>query len=318
MTNTLLKVSIIIAAYNSAATICEAIESALSQDYIDKEIIVVNDGSTDSTQTLLESYGTRITLLIQPNAGVSAACNAAVRASSSEYLAFLDSDDVWLPGRIAKTIMALQRNRLAQLAFSDYLIGEGPCEALSLVSFDSNPSLDDMLLRFMPIARSTVTMRRDAFDRCGGFPEWVRWGEDMYLWLRMREQGTFEYIGEPLAIYRRTTSPGSEQRYSLEDRERFERLALARFGKRAKPLIRNARAQFASALLDSALRQIESGDRRGALRSWWVLLRCSPLYLFCNGNLCRLGSRHNLLRLFAMVAPGKPSLRRRPGRGSQF
>jgi glycosyltransferase involved in cell wall biosynthesis len=310
-------VSAITCVYNGAPTIAKAIDSILAQAIDGMDIIVVDDGSTDSTRTVLERYGSRIKLLVQPNAGVSAACNAAVRVSSSEYLAFLDADDVWLPGRVAKTVAALQRNRQAQLAFTDYLIGPDLGAALDVIAFDGSPSLDDMLRLWMPIARSAVTMRRETFERCGGFPEGVRWGEDMCLWLRTREQGTFQHINEPLAIYRRMTFPSSEQRYSLAARKRFERVVLTRFGNRAKPLIREARAQFASVLLNSALRQIEAGDRRGALRSWSVLMRCNPLYLVRHGNLRRLGSRKNLLRLFAMLAPATFS-QRRPGDGGQL
>lgn len=308
-------VSAIICVYNGAATIAQALDSILAQATDGLDVIVVDDGSTDSTRTVLEGYGTRIKLLVRPNGGVSAGCNAAVCASSSEYLAFLDADDVWLPGRITKTTAALQRDPQVQLAFSDYLIGEGPDESLDLISFDGSPSLDDLFERWMPIPRSVVTMRREAFQRSGGFPEGVRWGEDMYLWLCTRERGPFEHIGEPLAIYRRATSPGSEQRYSLADRKRLESLALTRFGNRAKPLIRDARAVFASVLLTSALRQIDSGDRKGAVRSWSVLLRCSPLYFLRHGNLRRFGSRRNLRRMLAMLSPARRSPTTRPDRG---
>jgi glycosyltransferase involved in cell wall biosynthesis len=278
------------------------------------DIIVVDDGSTDSTRTVLERYGSRIKLLVQPNAGVSAACNAAVRLSSSEYLAFLDADDVWLPGRVAKTVAALLSNRQAQLAFTDYLIGQDLGAALDVIAFDGSPSLDEMLRLWMPIARSAVTMRRETFERCGGFPEGVRWGEDMYLWLRTREQGAFEYIREPLTFYRRNTSPGGEQRYPLEARKRFERLVLKRFGDRANSLIRDAREQFAGVLLNSALRQLQTGDKRGALRSCAVLLRSNPLYLIRRGNLIGRAARKNLVRLFAMLT-SKNSLRQRPKKG---
>ena len=84
---------------NSAATIGEAIESALAQDFRDREIIIVNDGSTDATGEMLRNYGERIRVIEQANRGQSAACNTAIAAAPGEYLAFLDSDEYWLPSR---------------------------------------------------------------------------------------------------------------------------------------------------------------------------------------------------------------------------
>src|ERR1700752_4809634 len=101
-----MKVSVIIPAYNAAATIRQAVDSALAQNY-DKEIIVVNDGSTDLTGEILYSYGKRIRLIEQANRGETAARNTAIAAARGDYLAFLDSDDYWLPNRLVLTVDAL-------------------------------------------------------------------------------------------------------------------------------------------------------------------------------------------------------------------
>ncbi len=297
-------VSAIIPVYNGAATIAEAIDSALAQAVDGLEIIVVDDGSTDSTRIILEGYGTRIKVFAQSKRGVSAACNAAVDVSSGRYLAFLDADDIWLPGRIAKTVAALERNHKAQLAFSDYLIRDHPSQRLQQIAFDRAPSMQNMFEHWMPIARTVVTMRRKAFERSGGFPEGIRWGEDIYLWLCVREYGEFEYIAEPLGVYRRQISPGSEQRYSLAAKTDWERRLLARFGDRAKPLVRHARSQHASLLLASALHHADVGNRRGALRSWFLLLSYNPLYFLRGGNLRRLMSRRSVRHLLTMFSRG--------------
>lgn len=89
------KISIIIPVWNGEKYLTEAIESALAQDYANKEIIVVNDGSTDSTQIIIDSFGSRIRSIHQPNQGLGAARNTGVRASTGDYLAFLDHDDIW-------------------------------------------------------------------------------------------------------------------------------------------------------------------------------------------------------------------------------
>lgn len=114
----MIRVSTIIPTYNSEATLAQAIDSALAQDFAGQEIIVVNDGSTDSTQRVLESYGTRVSVIQQDNRGQPTARNRAIENAAGEYLAFLDSDDVWLPGRLAKTVAALERKPNAALVFS--------------------------------------------------------------------------------------------------------------------------------------------------------------------------------------------------------
>ncbi len=114
------KVSTIIPAYNAERTIAQAIDSALSQDFENHEVVVVNDGSTDSTAAILKRYGNNIQVITQRNSGLSAARNAGVRRSTSDYLAFLDADDIWVPGKLKTMVSALERHPLASLVFSEY------------------------------------------------------------------------------------------------------------------------------------------------------------------------------------------------------
>ena len=116
----MVKVSTIIPAYNAERTIARAIDSALSQDCEGHEVVVVDDGSTDSTAAILEKYGSQILVIAQCNGGPSAARNAGVRRSTGRYLAFLDADDIWLPGKLKTMVSALERYPLASLAFSEY------------------------------------------------------------------------------------------------------------------------------------------------------------------------------------------------------
>src|ERR1700761_16513 len=98
-------VSIIIPVYNHAATVSQAIDSALGQEFDGSiEIVAVNDGSTDETQEVLDLYRSRIKVVRQANRGNAAARNTAIAHSRGEYLALLDADDIWLPGRLAKTV----------------------------------------------------------------------------------------------------------------------------------------------------------------------------------------------------------------------
>ena len=92
--------SVIIAAYNSANYIGQTIDSVLSQTFTDYELIVVDDGSTDQTQHILQSYGTRIKTMYQMNQGPRVAYNTGVSSANGEYIAFLDHDDLFLPNAL--------------------------------------------------------------------------------------------------------------------------------------------------------------------------------------------------------------------------
>jgi glycosyltransferase involved in cell wall biosynthesis len=101
-------VSVIIPVFNGEATIAAAIDSAIAQEFGgDLEVIVVNDGSTDSTSSVLDAYRGRVTVLDRVNGGPASARNAGVLASHGEYVAFLDADDIWMPGKLEKTLAAL-------------------------------------------------------------------------------------------------------------------------------------------------------------------------------------------------------------------
>ncbi len=158
------RVSTIIPTFNSAATLPAAIESALAQEFEGQEIFVVNDGSTDGTSAILESYGDRIRTLAQPNRGFNLARNAAIKRAAGKYIALLDADDIWLPGRLSKTVAVLERNPSASLVFSDYAcIDEAgitvQCPAMP-ASLARAPSMDEVLTHWWSIVPTTVTMPR--------------------------------------------------------------------------------------------------------------------------------------------------------------
>src|SRR4030088_81439 len=109
-------VSVVMPAYNVAWCIGRAVDSVLAQDFRPCELIVVNDGSTDGTGALLESYGAAITVINQENRGMSAARNAGIRRARGTYVAFLDADDWWLAGKLSRQV-ELMRGR-PEIGFS--------------------------------------------------------------------------------------------------------------------------------------------------------------------------------------------------------
>lgn len=119
-------VSVIIPTYNRAGLVVEAIESVLRQTALPREIIVLDDGSTDGTPDALASFGDRIVAVRQENQGVGGARNRALAMATGRYLAFLDSDDTWLEFKLELQVAVLERNPAIGFVFSDFLItGEG-------------------------------------------------------------------------------------------------------------------------------------------------------------------------------------------------
>ncbi|PKN16010.1 MAG: family 2 glycosyl transferase [Deltaproteobacteria bacterium HGW-Deltaproteobacteria-23] len=195
--------SVIIPAYNAAAYIGEAIESALSQDGFTPEIIVVNDGSTDSTADVAGSFGSRVTLINTPNCGVAAARNCGLQIASGIYLAFLDADDFWLKAKLKVQAMKLSKG-FTMVYSNRYNIGEiGDLPELQseVVTMVEGDIWDNLLLGNM-ITASSVVVKREIINALGGFREHLPPCEDWDLWLRIAAKNVIGYCPEPLVKYR--------------------------------------------------------------------------------------------------------------------
>src|SRR5437899_1892369 len=164
-------VSVVIPVFNGAASISRAITSVLAQDFADFEIVVVNDGSTDTTRHALRPFAARIRLIDQTNAGPAVARNAGIAAARGKYIAFLDADDAWLPAKLGLLVAALQRDSSAVLAFSDVVPidanGRQVAPSLLPAPLTHAPSLDEMLPRWWPIYPSAVVIKRATVLACG-------------------------------------------------------------------------------------------------------------------------------------------------------
>ena len=299
-----MRVSTIIPTYNNESTISQAIDSALAQGFDGQEVIVVNDGSTDSTQKVLNSYGESITVIEQENQGQPTARNAAIMHATGQYLAFLDADDIWLPGRLSKTVAVLESNPGVSLVFSDYMRINfaGMPVHLSVVptSLAHPPSMDEILTHWWPIAPTTVTVRRLIWERCGGFHSAATGFEDLYLFILAREHGEFEYVPEPLAKFRLGSSELGPDKWSPEV---FFRLIRQRYGNRARSLISEIRNNYAGAFACKALQAMEQGNRSEAVRCWLEVLRYDPFYPFEIARVARFFRRRNIRRTARMLLP---------------
>jgi glycosyltransferase involved in cell wall biosynthesis len=207
-------VSVIIPTYNKAAYLANAIESAIAQTFRDIEIIIIDDGSTDHTQEVLARFGDKIQVIHQSNQGASAARNAGLRKSQGNCIAFLDSDDQWLPDKLARQMPLFDLDSQVGVVFSDtyYVYGE---RIQPKTSFQLYPPSSGFIFKclygknFIPML--TTVVKRECFNQIGFFDENLRACEDYDLWLRISKFWKFIYATEPLALYRVTEGQISSQ-----------------------------------------------------------------------------------------------------------
>src|SRR4030042_1812239 len=166
------KVSVIIPTYNRAHFILEAIQSVLAQTYADYEIIVVDDGSTDNTKDVLRTYGDKLKYFYQNNRGPAAARNLAISKSEGEYIAFLDSDDVWMPNRLEVQVPVLDDNPDLAFICSDARVVDSRGREINIWrKAKNNNKTFESLREENFISTLTVLMRRACFNAVGGFDE---------------------------------------------------------------------------------------------------------------------------------------------------
>jgi len=126
------EVSIVIPAHNAARYVGQAIESVLGQTFGDNEVILVDDGSTDDTASVIEGFGSEIRQIRQANSGVSVARNRGIAESTGRYVAFLDADDTWMPEKLARQLDALRRQPGHGLAYSALLVTDSELQPLEV------------------------------------------------------------------------------------------------------------------------------------------------------------------------------------------
>jgi len=206
MTSTPL-VSAIIPTYNDAEYLCEAIESVMTQTYQNCEIIVVDDGSTTDPKPLLRKYMDRIQYIYKENGGVGSARNVGIHKAGGEYLAFLDSDDLWLPRKLETQVERFQDDPDLGVVFTDQCTFDEKgirsrtkkemCNVYEGMVFKELFSCN-----FVGI--STVMIKRECVDRTGLFDETGKIStiEDINYFLRLARYFLFGYVDEVLVKYR--------------------------------------------------------------------------------------------------------------------
>lgn len=195
------RVSVIIPTYNSAAMVQEAIGSVLAQTYADLEVVVMDDGSTDDTESVVRRFGDRVRYFKQENQGVSAARNAGINKSLGDYVAFLDSDDLWLPEKLSAQIPLLEADPTLGLVYCDWSVVSR--EALLQSSYlkdlpAASGYVFDELIQSGFILTSGVVLRRGCLDDVGAFDKSLAIAQDYDLWLRISYRWKIQLVNRCL------------------------------------------------------------------------------------------------------------------------
>jgi len=200
------RVSVIIPTYNRSTLITETIDSVLAQTYLDFELIIVDDGSTDNTLEVLSMYGERIKIIQQDNQGQGSARNTGINSSRGELIAFLDSDDLWKPNKLEIQYELIKKKPDLAWVYSDAEAFDG-MTGETLYSFGEKQILweGDILEKILIqdfIPSPTPLIKKSVFEHVGYFNNYEA-SQDWDMWIRIAEKYPIGLIPEPLARYRK-------------------------------------------------------------------------------------------------------------------
>lgn len=214
-------VSIIMPAYNAERTIAESIKSVLNQTYIHWELLIINDGSKDNTSNIIKSIkDNRIILIEQENGGVAKARNNGIQNAKGKYVAFLDSDDLWLEEKLDRQIkhLAISQCKLSYsktLCFKDNPNQTSDCLVTVALNFEDKDKI--LIYDFIPIL--TVLVEKNILDEVGYFDETLQGTEDWDLWIRILQKHDALYLDDFLTKYRISSTglSGNLEKHFLEE-----------------------------------------------------------------------------------------------------
>jgi glycosyltransferase involved in cell wall biosynthesis len=197
------RVSAIIPTYNRKAFVLEAVGSILEQTYGDYELIVVDDGSGDGTGEALKQYGGQLRYAYQDNQGVSVARNHGLELAEGEFIAFLDSDDLWLPEKLGVQVAFMDEHPEAQICYTDEIwirrgVRVNPRKKHAKYSGEIYPQCLSLCI----ISPSSALMRRGLFEQVGTFDPRFPVCEDYDLWLRVASRFPVFFIPRKLIVKR--------------------------------------------------------------------------------------------------------------------
>jgi hypothetical protein len=227
-----IKITVLVPAYNAAKYIGEAIRSVLGQTYGRFELLIVNDGSTDNLEEVVNSFkDPRIRLLSQENKGVSAALNKGLAAAHGQYIARFDADDICYPERLAVQLAFLEANPDHVLVGSDvdYITEEGAFIYRHHCFAYKDHEIQDKLYFYCPFIHSSVMYRKAAVLEAGGYDPLAHSFEDYLLWVHLLKKG--KAANFPQSLVRVRLNPGSvtiDEKWRGEDFLQLKRTIVLR------------------------------------------------------------------------------------------
>jgi ATP-binding cassette, subfamily B, bacterial PglK len=278
-------VSIIMPTFDRLAFLPPAIESVFAQTFTQWELIIADDGSGAETRAYLQSLADpRVRVLWLPHSGrPSAVSNAALREARGEYVAFLDSDDLWLPGKLEVQIESLRRHPERRWSYTKFsLVNESGDPIVARTAEWPVPSgwiLEKLLHEITVIAQPSVLVSRQLLEQLGAFDEQLIMCYDDELWLRLAAHSEIDGIDAPLTLVRRHRHHSGSDVIAWRDRRRvFEKALRANGGGPLHPILRKLRAQMSAGLSKS---QAAAGQRAGALGTLLASLPHTAPYPKC-------------------------------------
>lgn len=290
-------VSVIIPCYNAERYISATIDSVIAQGHPDLEIIVVDDGSKDGSVALVRARFPDVRLVEQSNQGVAAARNNGIRHAGGHWIAFVDADDIWLPGKLQAQLAAMVATPACRLNYTAWQVwhcDQPTPSAACLAELDA--AADDharwvgasgwiypQLLVDCVVWTSTVLVERALLEEIGLFDPTLRVGEDYDLWLRASRRTPIIRVARPYALYRMHPASITRSMPTENYRATVINRALAQWGinspdgARADPAA--VRQVLARSWSEFAGAHLNSGDLGMARRSGWQALRADAACL---------------------------------------
>lgn len=280
------RVSVLLTCYNHLAYLPAAYHSVLDQTWSDWEIVAIDDGSTDGTREWLRAHADRATLVFnEPNLGTYASLNRALQHSKGDLVAILNDDDLWAPEKLKRQIALLDRHPKVGLVHTDgaFINGTGATIEGSPLGFAfPRTETGDVLLDLLyanKIIASAALVRRECFDRLGGFnPEYFGSG-DWEMWLRIAEQWDIGFCDEPLTFYRVHGANASHKLDRIwKDDQRLREWIRARADAYAERGYEPARLRAAIAHNEACLGTVRTlnGDPAGGREAYFRSIRLRP------------------------------------------
>lgn len=242
-------VSVLLSVHNAAATVEQAVHSVLAQSVHNLELLIADDGSTDSTPHILEALAvkdSRIVVVRQPNMGLTRSLNRLFALSRGQFVARQDADDLWLPDKLQAQLDRMQAEPELVLLGTQFMLDDGSGECRpgpQAMSIEGDRLLRAALACYNPFMHASILMRSEALRRCGGYDERYDVAQDYELWLRLAAVGEIDVLPQPLCIRR-------EQNHST---------MYSKIGRQRRNVL---------------LAKVRSGVwRSGGTRSWYFLLK---------------------------------------------